>query len=537
MIVDNDPLPTVSFGSSKYETIEGEQAQITLMLSTKSYQTVEVNLTIDAQSTATEMDDYNLSTKHVVIEASNPDTANLSNAVTLNAFSDADEADDGENVILHIESTNHAIISSDANTSNITIVNAPFENLISQNVFMDVDDGSHGAEPWMSDGSVNGTYMLKDIEIDGNSSDPQHFTKSGGDLYFTARNQDYHPSLYKSDGSSDGTEMVHYFGDDMYSNSVGSLTDVNGVLYYIQMKEDMISYTTAVDLYRYNKMAGEVEYLANLKNGYPDGTVKMTVMGNAIYFVADTNEAYDLELYKYDIATGNYGLVKDINTTASSEPKHLTIVGETLYFAANGGKEIWKSEGTESTTVLLSGVPALTGSAYYEGLHYVNGYLYASVTYPNEAASLLAINESTGEMVDSVAYYDASTIQNYNMVDFDGSLYYLVLGNSSSITHKFVKLTGFSMETTNLSDRPSTLRAVGGIVYLKYNSLLQSYDGSSIQDIKTWESGTGMNLVSDYLNGELYFSIDYYNADPHYDELWKTDGTPGGTSQLEPSVK
>ena len=93
------------------------------------------------------------------------------------------------------------------------------------------------------------------------------------------------------------------------------------------------------------------------------------------------------------------------------------------------------------------------------------------------------------------------------------------------------------METTNLSDRPSTLRAVGGIVYLKYNSLLQSYDGSSIQDIKTWESGTGMNLVSDYLNGELYFSIDYYNADPHYDELWKTDGTPGGTSQLEPSVK
>jgi len=128
MIVDNDPLPIVSFEMSNYKTVEGEQVDIKLMLSSKSYQTVEVNLTIDDESTATEMDDYTLSTKHVVIPASKPDTNNLSGMVTLSAIEDEDDADVGENIKLHMESANNATISSDTGTTIITIGNESSSN-------------------------------------------------------------------------------------------------------------------------------------------------------------------------------------------------------------------------------------------------------------------------------------------------------------------------------------------------------------------------------------------------------------------------
>ncbi len=51
-------------------------------------------------------------------------------------------------------------------------------------------------------------------------------------------------------------------------------------------------------------------------------------------------------------ATGPY-LVRNIDTTGSSDPTELTAVGETLFFSAKGGskgRELWMSDGTESGT-------------------------------------------------------------------------------------------------------------------------------------------------------------------------------------------
>jgi ELWxxDGT repeat protein len=46
------------------------------------------------------------------------------------------------------------------------------------------NDGTHGLEPWVSDGTASGTHMLDDIWPGSESSLPRRFTYAGGRVYF-----------------------------------------------------------------------------------------------------------------------------------------------------------------------------------------------------------------------------------------------------------------------------------------------------------------------------------------------------------------
>lgn len=78
---------------------------------------------------------------------------------------------------------------------------------------------AYGYELYATDGTVNGTYMLKDIAPGSASSSPQYFHLFNNKVYFKAYTPNYGDELWVSDGTKLGTQMVHdiWYGGN-YSN-------------------------------------------------------------------------------------------------------------------------------------------------------------------------------------------------------------------------------------------------------------------------------------------------------------------------------
>lgn len=67
---------------------------------------------------------------------------------------------------------------------------------------------NQGTELWRSDGTINGTYLAKDINSGTGGSTPGHFRTAGGITYFFASDGTRGPELWKSDGTTGGTVLV-----------------------------------------------------------------------------------------------------------------------------------------------------------------------------------------------------------------------------------------------------------------------------------------------------------------------------------------
>lgn len=66
----------------------------------------------------------------------------------------------------------------------------------------------YGLEPWVSDGTVSGTHMLKDIESGSGHSKPSDFVVANNIVYFIAEDDENGRELWKTDGTNSGTVRV-----------------------------------------------------------------------------------------------------------------------------------------------------------------------------------------------------------------------------------------------------------------------------------------------------------------------------------------
>ncbi len=131
--------------------------------------------------------------------------------------------------------TSGGLWKSDGTTAGtIQLISTNVENLTDVNgtVYFRADDGVHGSELWKSNGTVDGTTLVKDIAVTG-SSQPSQLTNVNGTLYFLATDGVNGAELWKSDGTAGGTTIVK----DIIPGSGQSvpllLTNVNGVLFFV----------------------------------------------------------------------------------------------------------------------------------------------------------------------------------------------------------------------------------------------------------------------------------------------------------------
>src|SRR4029079_17207230 len=137
-------------------------------------------------------------------------------------------------------------------------------------------------ELWKSDGTVDGTTIVKNITAGGSSTFSSqtlhHFINFGGTLYFT-RYTGNAIQLWKSDGTSDGTVQVTSFSAN---SSARWLTVVGSKLFFTTS-----TVTTGEELWVSDGTAGGTAMVKNIGagnfSGVPSG---ITAYGNSVVFAA-----------------------------------------------------------------------------------------------------------------------------------------------------------------------------------------------------------------------------------------------------------
>ncbi|MBN2891528.1 MAG: hypothetical protein JXL97_06660 [Bacteroidales bacterium] len=88
--------------------------------------------------------------------------------------------------------------------------------------FFKANDGIHGEELWVTDGTEEGTILI-DIDTNGSAtSDPAKFTVIGDLMYFYAENDTFYGEPWISDGTAEGTYMLKDINSNLDSSGGSS---------------------------------------------------------------------------------------------------------------------------------------------------------------------------------------------------------------------------------------------------------------------------------------------------------------------------
>lgn len=213
-------------------------------------------------------------------------------------------------------------------------------------------------ELWRSDGTEEGTTLLKDLNHTPASSFPDTLTAAGGFLFFVASDEDHGRELWKSDGTVQGTRLVKDIYPGAGNSQIQDMTPFqDGVLFIAQ--DDR----RGLELWRSDGTESGTLLVKDIAPGDGAfstlyGSIQMGSLHDSVLFAARDAE-HGKELWRSDGTEAGTQLVKDINPgEVWSSPREFTDVQGTLYFAASDGSEngsrLWRSDGTSRGTIAVA---------------------------------------------------------------------------------------------------------------------------------------------------------------------------------------
>lgn len=321
------------------------------------------------------------------------------------------------------------------------------------------NNGKSGAEPFVSDGTPEGSHILKDIRlgqygssVSTNELTNHIYTKAGNKIFFNGRNDDTGVELYVTDGSPEGTRLIKdiYPGTGNGINAFGFRATYNNILYFA----------------------------AN--NG---------INGTGLWRTDGTEEGTQL--------------VKAINPIAQPEGKGTTVYNGFLYFIANDatGRCVWRTDGTEAGTIKVIILPTtaeVNRGAFILGATESKLFLASEFTDNGSLANTLWSSDGTQEGTVLIKTYEISGRHFEKILIKENFMYYTASDINSM----------YSLFRTDGTSQGTTL--------IKGNLGQSNYHASFIMSAGNY----------------IYFGLgDDYNSDKT-SQLYRTDGTMAGTTLL-----
>lgn len=326
--------------------------------------------------------------------------------------------------------------------------------------------GTYVKQLWKTDGTAVGTQIVKDSFY----YDLVGLVNIKDTLYFVSQNS-FSPTaplaLWKSNGTKTGTTIVKTFPG---LSGVGFLTVINNICY---MRLGNAVWKTD------GTATGSVE----VKPAVIAGSAFYQAGSEIVFFGSSTGTSYQA-LWKTDGTPTGTTKIKD----SIANPSKGNVVGE---YVSTGGKgffgvssgasyNLWRTDGSKAGTfVVTSGtISNLTG---------LNGVLY----FRNFVSFKQGLWKSDGTVVGTVAVNGIGNIGSW-LTSMDN---YLYLGGKNDYDFEPYKSDGTAAGTILLRDIFSGTTGSNPLYFTKVNNTMTF-------------------VANDGINGN---------------QIWKTDGTPGGT--------
>ncbi|WP_172992252.1 ELWxxDGT repeat protein [Lacipirellula parvula] len=410
----------------------------------------------------------------------------------------------------------------------------------------------YGIEPWVSDGTVAGTRMLKDITGASSSSEVGGLINANGTLRFfgsTGTTAARPRGLWSSDGTIPGTTSFVEIGGRLDHYSV--LGVAGGFTFFKSTGGNANDWElwrtdgTAAGTLRVKDIRPGVE--SSLGNGFSNAVE----MNGFLYFHANDG-AGGFELWRSDGTEAGTTMVADVASGAPagfiSGYGTLANVGGTLYFVGNDGVNgyaLWKTDGTSAGTSLVRGFATWPPANLFNA----NGTLYFCGGDSEHGFELWTSDGTTAGTLlvrDIGPGHSLSPTDSPGFVNIGDTLYFAA--NDGTVGWELWRSDGAADGTQLVKDiRPDggsaftgrpRLTVVGNTVYFFANDgalgeELWKSDGTEagtvlVKDIQVGPTSSQVGVMAEpvNVNGILYFAARTSTTGV---ELWRSDGTDAGT--------
>lgn len=425
-------------------------------------------------------------------------------------------------------------------------------------VYFSARTAANGTELWVTDGNTANTLMVKDICTTPNaaaSSGAVNLVSSGTNInpfiLFGSTDCTLGFELWRSNGTITGTFLVK----DILTGASGSL---NGGFERANLPAGLNHYFAADDgsgvhgteLWKTGGISTTTVLIKDILTGTASSNPKdLTFFSSTSAFFTASNVAGDgnRELWITDGTAGGTTMVKEIRAgNTGSFPRELTVFSPTLllFNATDGfGAELWRSDGTPGGTTRVKDIFPGSTSSFPSGLTISNGSLFFGATddttlstqalYKSDgtSAGTIRVGHFTSAGSDPTFLYPTSTgvVLQANQKRFNSEPW---KSDATAAGTQLIKEIGSGDNASN----PYAFTQLGPNILFAANDASTNYE-----PWRTDLTTGGTVLVTDILSGnggldtsetkfiELNGLLYFHGYTDVSGELFRTDGTATGT--------